>query len=244
VGEQLSRRVVLGLGVTTLAYGLVGCGGQAAAHPRSALAPAPVPVRSRPVFVVHDLLPQAPADAVALTIDDGPHPTWTPRVLDLLAREQVAATFSVVGAHARAFPALVQRIVAEGHGVCNHTLTHPEPFARRPAAEIDRQVVQTQAAIGDATGMFPHLFRSPGGGWSSAVFATAARHGLVPIDWDIDPRDWARPGVAAITRRLLRAKPGDILLCHDGGGNRAQTYTALTRVLPELKSRGLSFVTL
>ena len=66
----------------------------------------------------------------------------------------------------------------------------------------------------------------------------------MPIDWGVDPRDWSRPGVAAISRRMLRAKPGDILLCHDGGGNRAQTHDALTRVLPELKSRGLTFVTL
>ena len=76
------------------------------------------------------------------------------------------------------------------------------------------------------------------------MFDTAARHGLEPIDWDVDPRDWARPGVPAITRRLLRANPGDILLCHDGGGDRSQTYAALTRVLPELKARGLTFVSL
>ena len=245
VGEELSRRAILAFGVTSLAYGLVGCGGQdGAGHLSRAVAQPPLPVRSRPVFVVPELLPQAPADAVALTIDDGPHPEWTPRVLDLLAREHVPATFSVVGVHARAFPTLVQRIADEGHGVCNHTLTHPEPFAHRPAGEIERQVAETQAAIADAAGVTPHLFRSPGGGWSPVVFDAAARHGLVPIDWDVDPRDWSRPGVAAIKRRLLRAKPGDILLCHDGGGDRAQTYTALTRVLPELKSRGLTFVTL
>ena len=104
------------------------------------------------MFIVHDVLPQAPADAVALTIDAGPHPEWTPRVLDL-AREHVPATFSVVGVHARAFPALVRRIVAEGHGVCNHTLTHPDPFARRPAAEIERQVGETQTARPAAAGL-------------------------------------------------------------------------------------------
>ncbi len=253
MGEELSRRAILALGVTSLAYGLVGCGGQHGSArlgpPLPVLSDAPpaqalAPVRSRPVFVVHELLPHAPPDAVALTIDDGPHPRWTPRILDLLAREHVPATFSVVGGRARAFPPLVRRIVAEGHGVCNHTLTHPQPFPRLPAEGIEHQVAAAQVAIADAAGVAPHLFRSPGGGWSPVVFDTAARHGLVPIDWDVDPRDWARPGTAAITRRLRRAKPGDILLCHDGGGNRAQTYTALTRVLPELKSRGLTFVAL
>ena len=245
VGKELSRRAILALGVTSLAYGVIGCGGQrGSARLGPLLAHSPAPARRRPVFVVHELLPQAPPDAVALTIDDGPHPEWTPRVLDLLAREHVRATFSVVGVRARAFPTLVRRIVEEGHGVCNHTLTHPEPFPRRRAEEIERQVAEAQAAIADAGGVSPHLFRSPGGGWSPVVFDTAARHGLVPIDWDVDPRDWARPGAVVITRRLLRAKPGDILLCHDGGGNRAQTYTALTRVLPELKSRGLTFVAL
>src|SRR5512135_597332 len=173
VGEQLSRRAILALGVTGLTYGLVGCGEQRrSAHLGPSLPHVPeargprqlAPVRSRPVFVVHELLPHAPPDAVALTIDDGPHPQWTPRILDLLARERVPATFSVVGGRARAFPTLVRRIVAEGHGVCNHTLTHPQPFPRLPAEEIERQVAEAQAAIADAATVSPHLFRSPGGG--------------------------------------------------------------------------------
>ena len=136
----------------------------------------------------------------------------------------------------------MRRIVAEGHGVCNHTLTHPEPFARRPAAEIDRQVAETQAAIGDAAGLFPHLFRSPGRGMELG----GLRHGRAPRP--SAHRLGYRPTRLGPTRgrhnhpAVLRAKPGDILLCHDGGGDRAQTYTALTRVLPQLKGRGLSFV--
>ncbi|MCM3883354.1 polysaccharide deacetylase family protein [Frankia sp. R82] len=210
-------------------------------------APPTVPaaaVRARPVFTVHDLLPDAPPDAVALTIDDGPDPHWTPQVLALLARYRVRATFSLVGVEAHAHKDIVARIVQEGHAVCNHSMTHPQPFARRPPGAIEQEIELAQAVLVEAAGVPPRLFRSPGGDWSPEVLAAAARHGLTPIDWDIDPRDWARPGPARIVRRLLAAKPGDILLCHDGGGNRAQTVEALRTALPRLIAHGYQFVTL
>lgn len=266
----MSRRTLLRFGVAGLtSWGLAACGHRSALTGATAPAPSrsepftlppgadsgeawsapppvefPVTLRSRPVFSVHELLPQVPATAVALTIDDGPHPHWTPQVLDLLQRFQVRATFSLVGVAVRAYPQLVRRIVEAGHGVCNHSLTHPQPFTRLPAERIERQIAGTQALIAEAAGRTPRLFRSPGGTWNRTVFEAAARHGLVPIDWDLDPRDWARPGTAVITSRLLRAKPGEILLCHDGGGNRAQTVAALTTVLPTLKSHGYTFLAL
>jgi len=201
-------------------------------------------VRTRPVYTVHQILPHAPADAIALTIDDGPDPHWTPQVLALLARYKVAATFSLIGLEAHAHRALVREIVAQGHTVCNHTMSHPQPFTHRSAAAIEAELDRAQSAIGDAAGTAPTLFRSPGGDWSPAVFSAAARRNLTPIDWDVDPRDWARPGTQPIISRLLAARPGDILLCHDGGGNRSETVTALRTVLPRLKSRGFTFVTL
>jgi peptidoglycan/xylan/chitin deacetylase (PgdA/CDA1 family) len=204
----------------------------------------PAPVRVKPIFTVHDLLPAAPSNAVALTIDDGPDPRWTPQILALLARYHVRATFSLVGVEAHAHKDIVARIVQEGHTICNHTMTHPQPFTRRPPAAIDQEIERAQSVLVDATGTPPRLFRSPGGDWSPAVLAAAAHHGMIPIDWDIDPRDWSRPGTANIVRRMLAAKPGDILLCHDGGGNRAQTVEALRTVLPRLTARGYTFVTL
>ncbi len=203
-----------------------------------------VPVRARPVYKVHDLLPNAPSNAVALTIDDGPDPHWTPQVLDLLRRHGVQATFSLVGIEAHAQRSLVRRIIVEGHSLCNHTMTHPQPFSRRLPAQIDKEIVQAQSVIVDAAATTPQLFRAPGGDWSPTVLATAARYGMTPIDWDIDPKDWARPGPTPIIQRLLAARPGDILLCHDGGGNRAQTVEALRTVLPRLKTNGLTFITL
>jgi peptidoglycan-N-acetylglucosamine deacetylase len=203
-----------------------------------------VATRDRPVFSVHDYLPSAPANAVALTIDDGPDLPWTPQVLAVLAEHHVKATFSLVGIHVARHPGLVRQIAAGGHGVCNHSMTHPEPFASLPQASIDAEIAGGLRAIHAATGQVAKVFRSPGGDWSPGVFTAVARWGMTPIDWDVDPRDWARPGSWYITHKLLAARPGDILLCHDGGGNRSQTVTALRTTLPVLLQRGLQFVTL
>jgi peptidoglycan/xylan/chitin deacetylase (PgdA/CDA1 family) len=202
------------------------------------------PAPQTPAYHIHDVRPDAPADSIALTIDDGPHPVWTPRILEVLRANRVSATFSVVGAQAVANPALVRRIVAEGHSLCNHTMSHPQPFSRRTPDQIRVEMTRAQSAIVDAGAEPPRLFRAPGGDWSPAVLAAAAGLGMTSLGWDVDPRDWARPGTESIRQSLGRARPGDILLCHDGGGNRAQTVAALQRVLPLLRARGLSFVPL
>ena len=88
------------------------------------------------------------------------------------------------------------------------------------------------------------MFRSPGGEWNEFVFQSCARMGQTPVDWDVDPQDWRRPGAAIIAQRLLAARPGDILLCHDGGGDRSETVKALQTTLPALRGRGLTFLTL
>jgi peptidoglycan-N-acetylglucosamine deacetylase len=206
--------------------------------------PSPVPRRKEAAHKVHDVLPDAPPNAIALTIDDGPHPEWTPKMLDLLAEHDVKATFSLIGLQVEQYPRLVQRIVAAGHQLCNHTMHHPLDIAFLPSRKVDKEITAAHERITHATGVLPKFFRSPGGAWSPAVLGSAARHGMLPIDWDVDPRDWARPGTRRIRRSLLAAKGGDILLCHDGGGDRAETIKALRRVIPKLKARGLSFVAL
>ena len=187
---------------------------------------------------------KARTNTVALTIDDGPDPTWTPKVLDLLAANGVHATFSLIGRQAQAYPTLVRRIVSAGHGVCNHSMTHPQPFGARPTAAIRQQIVGAQAVISDAAGAQPRLFRAPGGDWAPAVLDLTAELGLTPVGWSVDPRDWALPGIPAIQTSLSRATAGDILLTHDGGGNRAQTVAALQAVLPHLRAEGLRFAVL
>jgi peptidoglycan/xylan/chitin deacetylase (PgdA/CDA1 family) len=120
-------------------------------------------------------------------------------------------------------------------------MTHPQPFAARSTAAIRQQIVDAQSAISDAAGQAPRLFRAPGGDWTAAVLDLTAEVGLTPVGWSVDPRDWARPGIGAIQSSLLRARAGDILLTHDGGGNRAQTVAALKAVLPQLRAEGLRF---
>jgi peptidoglycan-N-acetylglucosamine deacetylase len=244
-GEPLSRREVLhymvgGTGVAAGAW--LSGSGTAFAKTDGYGAVAAAPPR-RPAHRLRDVLVNAPADAVALTIDDGPDPRWTPQVLELLHRYEITATFSVVGMNAHAHPELIRRIVGEGHSLCNHSMTHPQPFTRLEPSALRAQITDAQNAI-MAVGQAPQLFRSPGGRWSEEVFSVIDNLKLTPIDWDIDPRDWSRPGAAAIAERLLAAQGGDILLCHDGGGDRAQTVQALQTVLPTLKNRGLKFVRL
>jgi peptidoglycan/xylan/chitin deacetylase (PgdA/CDA1 family) len=123
-------------------------------------------------------------------------------------------------------------------------MTHPQPFGARPTVAIRQQIVDAQAAIADAAGSPPRLFRAPGGDWTPAVLDLTAELGLTPLGWSVDPRDWALPGIPAIQTSLSRAAAGDILLTHDGGGNRAQTVAALQAVLPHLRAEGLRFAVL
>jgi peptidoglycan/xylan/chitin deacetylase (PgdA/CDA1 family) len=249
-GPAHSRRTVLGW--TGAALGLAAGAVVTGAAEAQAATPAVVPdaVAARPALEpaaasVREVLgKRARTNAVALTIDDGPHPMWTPKVLDLLAEHEVRATFSVIGEQAQAYPRLVRRVVRAGHGICNHSMTHPQPFGARSTAAIRREIVDAQSAISDAAGEAPELFRSPGGSWTEAVLDLAHELGLAPVGWSVDPRDWSLPGTDAIENTLLQARAGDILLCHDGGGNRAQTVAALDAVLPQLSAEGLRFVVL
>lgn len=238
--DAVSRRRVLGLamGAAGLTAGAMVGGAPVA---RAAPAPAGAAAASSVRGVLGTV---ARKNSVALTIDDGPHPTWTPKVLDLLAANGVRATFSVIGQQAQAYPKLIRRIARAGHGLCNHSMTHLQPFGARSTAAIRTQIRDAQAAISDAAGTEPELFRAPGGNWTAAVLDVADEFGLTPVGWSVDPRDWTLPGASVIEDSLLTAGAGDILLCHDGGGNRAQTVTALKAVLPQLQADGLRFVAL
>ncbi|MCW2857034.1 MAG: hypothetical protein JWR52_2649 [Marmoricola sp.] len=185
-----------------------------------------------------------PRRSVALTIDDGPSPVWTPRYLRLLAKHDIKATFNMIGEHVLPNRHLVRALASEGHTVANHTWTHDERLPYRDPGDIRREIVQTNDVIHRVTGVRPTQFRAPGGVWGPRVFDELTRLEMMPVDWDIDPRDWARPGTGAIQSAMLKARPGDIILCHDGGGDRSETFRALEVVLPELKHRGFNFVTL
>ena len=179
--------------------------------------------------------------AVALTFDDGPDPTWTPRMLRLLAWAHVHATFCVVGREVARHPELVRAIVRAGHSLCNHTWSHDEYVARRPPAVMRAELARTQAAIIKAAGVRPRMFRAPGGAWSVALEREARRQGMSPLKWQVDPRDWTRPGVRTIAVSVLATvRPGSVVLLHDGGGDRSQTMVALRYLLVRFKKLGLS----
>ncbi|MFC9326811.1 polysaccharide deacetylase family protein [Kitasatospora sp. NPDC057015] len=180
---------------------------------------------------------------VALTFDDGPGPA-TGQVLDVLAQYGAKATFCQIGPQAAANPAVVKRILAAGHRLCDHSVHHPQPFA---ALSHDRQVQEIATAkdmivrAGGAGTEVP-WFRAPGGGFTAANQQVAASYGMRPLTWTVDTRDWTRPGAPAIVASVQRAlRPGGVVLMHDGGGDRTQTVAALRQLLPWLTAQGYAF---
>jgi peptidoglycan/xylan/chitin deacetylase (PgdA/CDA1 family) len=181
--------------------------------------------------------------AVALTIDDGPSPAYTPRILKILSQYEVTASFSMIGRNAAAFPGVAREVAAAGHMIVNHTWNHSNLGHMRPAAVRD-EISRASDAIHAATGERPAMFRAPYGVWPPAVFSYCARAGLTPLAWSVDPRDWSRPGVRAIVRGVLSdTRTGSIILEHDGGGDRSQTVAALKIWLPRLLGAGYRFTT-
>ena len=186
---------------------------------------------------------------IALTFDDGPDPTWTPQVLDLLAQYRVTATFCLVGTNAQAYPDLVRRIADAGHTLCDHTMHHDEELANSPADDRTAEITDCRDAIlAAAPGARVRYFRAPAGAFSppgdqdpDSVQRIAARQGMQPLAWTVDTEDWTKPGVDAIVSAVQRAGRHDVVLLHDAGGDRQQTVTALEQVLPWLAEQGYEF---
>ena len=198
----------------------------------------PPPANGQPVTTIDD-----GPKVVALTIDDGPSPTYTPQILRLLQSYGITATFSMIGRNVAAYPSLAREVSAAGHVIVNHTWSHANLPLLAPVAQAD-QMTRASAVIQQATGQKPAMFRAPYGAWSPNVLAQCRQLGLTPLDWSVDPRDWSRPGVSAIVANIMRnTRTGSIILEHDGGGNRSQTVAALTYVLPRLLAQGFRFGT-
>ena len=180
---------------------------------------------------------------VALTIDDGPSPVYTPQVLRILHQYGITASFSMVGRNAAAFPRVARQVAAAGHMIVNHTWDHYN-LGYLSAVAVQDEIARATDAIHAATGERPGMFRAPYGVWPPAVFSYCARAGLTPLAWSVDPRDWSRPGVRAIIRDIeADTRTGSIILEHDGGGNRSQTVAALKIWLPRLLDAGYQFTT-
>ncbi|MEI7813374.1 MAG: polysaccharide deacetylase family protein [Coriobacteriia bacterium] len=187
----------------------------------------------------------APTDKlVALTFDDGPWPGQTEKILAILNKENVHATFFMVGSSARTSPDLVRKVAAGGHTVGSHSLSHHELTKLKPAA-IRKEISAGASAIAEATGVMPLWFRPPYGDVNSEVRKQARAVKAKVVLWDIDTLDWTLPGVHMLYRNAVRStKPGQIVLMHDGGGNRKQTIEALPIIIEDLQSKGYTLVTL
>lgn len=179
---------------------------------------------------------------VALTFDDGPSP-YTAKILDILKRARVPATFFVQGDHIGGAEALLRRMLAEGHMIGNHSFTHP--YLNRATTDIGREIRRTQDAIKAATGGFvPCLLRPPFGAVDQRVIDELQNRHLTNVLWTVNPVDYTNPGSAAIKRTILaEVVPGAIIVDHDGGGNRSQTVKAMPGVIKALKARSYKFVT-
>ncbi|MEV5878480.1 bifunctional polysaccharide deacetylase/glycosyltransferase family 2 protein [Streptomyces sp. NPDC052101] len=190
------------------------------------------------------------AHTIALTFDDGPDPVWTPRILDVLRRNHVHATFFVVGNEVVDHPELARRIVAEGHQLGIHTFTHPD-LARLAPWQRSLELRETQLAVAGATGVTTALLRPPYSSRNDAlddadwsVLKQAGAAGYVTVLSTQDAEDWQRPGADRILANATpRGRAGQIVLMHDGGGDRSQTVAALSALIPRLKAQGFRFGT-
>ncbi|WP_165367324.1 polysaccharide deacetylase family protein, partial [Phytoactinopolyspora endophytica] len=172
-------------------------------------------------------LPESSSGAapVTLTFDDGPHATYTAQILDMLAAHEATAVFCIVGEQARNQPELVRRIVDEGHALCNHSYSHDAELSTRPVDVIEKEITDTSDAIAEAAPDAPvRFFRQPAMYVTPEVAPTARDHGMTILDWTLDTRDWKRPDASTIVERVLDdVQPGDVILLHDGGGDRTNT---------------------
>jgi peptidoglycan-N-acetylglucosamine deacetylase len=185
---------------------------------------------------------------IALTYDDGPNDHHTPRLLEVLARHDVRATFFMIGRYVRERPDIVREVVRAGHAIGNHTMTHPLLIlesAERTRAEL----VECRLALTEVIGEHSNLFRPPFGGRRPATLRIARELGLVTVMWNVTGYDWNAPPAATIERKVERQiKGGSVILLHDGGhkgmgADRGQTVIATENLIRRRKDEGFQFVT-
>jgi peptidoglycan/xylan/chitin deacetylase (PgdA/CDA1 family) len=186
---------------------------------------------------------------LALTYDDGPNEPHTLRLLEVLAKHDVHATFFLVGRYVQQQPMIAREIIKGGHVVGNHTFTHPL-LTFKSAAEIRQQLSDCRSALEDAVGASSSLFRPPFGGRRPAVLRIARELGLETVMWNVTGFDWDAPPSEVIEQKVAKQiRGGDVILLHDGGhkqmgADRAQTVLATDRLVTRYKSEGYEFVTI
>ncbi|HVN17900.1 MAG TPA: polysaccharide deacetylase family protein [Dongiaceae bacterium] len=186
---------------------------------------------------------------LALTYDDGPNDPHTLRLLEILERHNVRATFFLIGRYVQQRPDIVRELAKAGQVIGNHTFTHPL-LIFKSAAETHRELSQCREAIRDAIGERSNLFRPPFGGRRPAVLRAVRELGLEPIMWNVTGYDWNAPPAAVIEGKVQKQiRGGDVILLHDGGhkhmgADRSQTVLATDHLISRYKSEGYEFKTI
>jgi peptidoglycan-N-acetylglucosamine deacetylase len=201
--------------------------------------PKATPTPAEPAITFNSVHVDGPV--IALTFDDGPNATLTPKLLDLLAARHLKATFFVVGQNAADHPDILKRAVREGHEIANHSWSHPN-LGKMSDDAVRRELQKTDDAITAAIGKRPTLMRPPYGSitarqkkWIHEEF------GYRIILWDVDPLDWKRPGPSVVTARILKeTKAGSIVLSHD---IHPPTIEAMPATFDQLMKKGFKSVT-
>ena len=185
---------------------------------------------------------------IALTYDDGPNDPHTFRLLEVLAKHGVRATFFMIGRYVRQRPDIVREVARAGHVIGNHTFTHPL-LIFESGVQTRTQLVECRSALNDAVGEHSNLFRPPFGGRRPATMRIARELGREPVMWNVTGYDWNAPPAAEIEKKVSRQiRGGDVILLHDGGhremgADRAQTVIATDNLIRRYQDQGFEFVT-
>ena len=181
---------------------------------------------------------------IALTFDDGPHPTHTDEILDILSEYHVKATFFLVGENAEWYPEIVEREAREGHELGNHSYSHAD-LGHASRETVYREIDRCEQAIWENFEYRTHLLRPPGGCYGDTLAQAAADRDYTLVCWSVDTRDWSHPPVGQIVQNVLtHVESGDILLFHDYIAGDSPTPAALRILIPKLLDEGYTYVTL
>ena len=179
--------------------------------------------------------------AIALTFDDGPWPTTTIQILDILKKNNIKATFFWVGRYLQTYPELGKQVVAAGHAIGNHTWSHQ--YIKYNEDSAAREIDRTSSLIEELTGLKTLMFRPPGGILNNGLAAYAHKNNYAVVLWSADSLDWRTPTQSLMDNVMKQANSGGIVLMHDGGGNRSRTVQALPDIIARLRKEGYHFVT-
>jgi peptidoglycan/xylan/chitin deacetylase (PgdA/CDA1 family) len=185
---------------------------------------------------------------LALTFDDGPNDPWTPRLLEVLDRHQICATFFLIGRFVAQRPEIARQIAAAGHVIGNHTHDHPNLIFVRPK-EVESQIRRCADVLQQTLGAHSSLFRPPYGGRTPQALRAVRRCGLIPVLWSVSGWDWDAKSAGEIENKVMGSvEGGDVILLHDGGHrylgvDRSFTVSAVNQLIGRCRDQGFTFVT-